>query len=128
MNANFEAALKLINMKSYKDAETSLRAAIEEERKNKHEDTAIEYTCVLGELLADIGQPEQARTEFTKVYEYCKKTKSLPKQQEIAMSFLNIHSINGVIIPEAPSLSGKPAKSAQNKAFINKQTRTRGKK
>ena len=121
MNASFEAALKLIDMKAYEDAEVNLRTAIEEEYANNNESTAIEYTCVLGELLANIGQPGRARTEFNKVVEYCDKTQSLPKQRDIALTFLA--AFDGKAAPQP--MAGKPA---QNKAFITKQMRTRGKK
>lgn len=89
MDINFDAAIHYINMGKYEAAVEHLEKAIAAEESNGSTDAAIECTCVLGELLANMGETERARAEFDKVIEYCKRTNSLGKQQEIAQSFIN---------------------------------------
>ena len=89
MDINFVAAIYLINMGKYELAVEYLKKAIAEQENNGSTDVAIEYTCVLGELLANINETEEARKEFEKVVEYCEHTNSLYRQKEIAQRFLN---------------------------------------
>lgn len=92
MNVNFEAAIHLINLGSYDTAAEHLRKAIAEEKANGNEQTAIEYTCVLGDLFSNLGEDDKAKTEFDKVLEYCDRTKSLNKQRKIAADFMSTFS------------------------------------
>lgn len=89
MNVNFEMAIQFINMEEYDKAVDSLKIAIAAEYENNDEKTAVEYTCVLGELLADLGRRDESEAEFLKVLDYCIKTNSLPKQARIAKDFLD---------------------------------------
>lgn len=93
MNINFEAALHLINLGSYKEAEKNIRKAIEEETAAGDEKTAIEYTCVLGDLFSNLNMEDKAKAEFDKVLEYCEKTNSLPKQKQIASDFIGAYNL-----------------------------------
>jgi len=88
MNVNFEMALQYINLGSYEKAEEELRTAISAETEKNNLSAAAEYRCVLGELLANLGKRKKSDAEFLQVVEYCKETNSLPKQLEIAESFL----------------------------------------
>lgn len=88
MNVNFEMALQYINLGSYEKAEEELRTAISAETEKNNLKTAAEYRCVLGELLANLGKRKKSDAEFLQVVEYCKETNLLPKQLEIAESFL----------------------------------------
>lgn len=88
MNVNFEMALQYINLGSYEKAESELRAAIDEETEKGNAETAAEFRCVLGELLANLGKRKKSDAEFLLVVEYCKETGLLPKQLEIAESYL----------------------------------------
>ncbi len=113
MNIMFETALKYIDLGSYDKAVENLNKAIEEEKNSGNEQTAIEYTCVLGELLANMGKKNDSRKAFLEVFSYCEKNKALPKQREIAAKFL------------ASFEDAKSAKPIQNKAFISRQMRKR---
>ena len=88
MNIHFDLAIQFINLEDYEKALRELNEAIAEENGNNNENTAIQYTCVLGELLANLGQVEQSRAEFNKVIEYCRRTDSLPKQLDIAETYI----------------------------------------
>ncbi len=88
MNVNFEMALQYINLGSYEKAEEELRTAIEKETEKGSLETAMEYRCVLGELLANLRKRKKSDEEFLRVVEYCKKTGSLPKQLAIAEEYL----------------------------------------
>lgn len=107
-----------------------LDSAIAEERENGNENAEIQYTCVLGELLANLGEVERSRGEFTKVIEYCNRTGSLSKQLDIAQTY--IAAFDGKIQMTSASMKrpgdaplvGKPV---QNKAFISKQMNKRKK-
>ena len=88
MDINFAAAIHLINMGKYETAVEHLEKAIAAEEGNGDMESAIMCTCVLGELLANMGERDRASEEFTKVIEYCKRTNSLGKQREVAQSFL----------------------------------------
>ena len=122
MNINFEVALRYINLESYEKAVEHLKLAIGEETANGKEDTAIQYTCVLGELFANLGRVAEAREQFNKVLEYCRRTSSLPKQRDIALAFMDAFDgkIKTVTQPMNAPMSAKPV---QNKAFIQKQMR-----
>lgn len=89
MNVNFEMAIQFINMEEYDKAVDSLKKAIAAEYEKNDEKAAIEYTCVLGELLADLDRRAEAEAEFIKVLEYSDKTNSVPKQAKIAIEFLD---------------------------------------
>lgn len=130
MNIHFDLAIQFINLEDYDKALRELNSAIAEEREKENENAAIQYTCVLGELLANLGRKEQSREEFNKVIEYCRRTDSLPKQLNIAETY--IAAFDGRIqmtsapvkrLGDAP-LVGKPV---QNKAFISKRMNKRGK-
>lgn len=128
MNIHFDLAIQFINLEDYDNALRELNEAITEENGKGSENAAIQYTCVLGELLANLGQIEQSRAEFNKVIEYCRRTNSLPKQLDIAETY--IAAFDGKIqMTSAPAkrpgdapLVGKPV---QNKAFIAKQMNKR---
>lgn len=93
MNINFEAALRLINIGAYDEAQKNLRKAIDEENANGSERTAIEYACVLGDLLANLDDEYKAKAEFDKVIEYCDRTNSLSKQRKIAADFITAYNL-----------------------------------
>ena len=93
MNINFEAALQLIDLGAYKEAVKTLKRAISEEENGGNESAAIEYTCVLGDLLSNLGEDDQAKTEFDKVLEYCNRTNSLPKKKQIASDFIGVYNL-----------------------------------
>ena len=61
MNVEFEAALQYINLESYDNAISHLNKAIDKEMDEGNEGTAMEYRCVLGELLANLDRKEEAR-------------------------------------------------------------------
>lgn len=93
MNINFEMGIQLINLGSYSEAEKNIRKAIEEEMNAGNEKEAIEYTCVLGDLLSNLELEDKAKTEFDKVLEFCERTNSLPKQKQIAKSFIDVYNL-----------------------------------
>ncbi len=127
MNINFELAIQYINLEAYDKAVESLQTAIKEETDNNNEKTAIEYTCVLGELLADLGKRQEAEQEFLKVIEFCDRTNSLHKQREIAKDFLDLFHGNVKLVTEAPE-TPRNVMILQSKGFIAKNQRKRGKK
>ena len=89
MDIHFDAALNLINLGNYDSAVRNLEKAIEAEEGKGDTKCAMEYTCVLGELLANMGETERARSEFNKVLGYCTVTNSLPEQRKIAQGFID---------------------------------------
>lgn len=89
MDVHFDAALNFINMGKYEKAVENLEVAIKAESDSGNATSAMECTCVLGELLANMGETDRAREEFKKVLEYCSSTNSLPKQQKIAQDFID---------------------------------------
>ena len=89
MDINFSAAIHFINMGKFKMAVEHLEKAIAAESDSGNMDSAIMCTCVLGELLANMGDRDRASKEFGKVVEYCNRTNSLGKQREVAQSFLD---------------------------------------
>lgn len=131
MNIHFDMAIQFINLESYDNAVRELNEAIAEEKAEGNENFAIQFTCVLGELLANLGRVEESRAEFNKVIEYCRRENSLPKQLNIAETY--IAAFDGRIqMTSAPAkrpgdapLVGKPI---QNKSFISKQMNKRRKK
>ena len=124
MNINFEVALRHINLESYEKAVEHLNLAINEETEAGREETAVQYACVLGELLANLGRVPEAREQFEKVREYCDRTNSLFKQRQIAQNFLDAFDGKIKLVSE-PTSSPLFAKPVQNKAFINRQMRKR---
>ncbi len=127
MNVNFEMAIQYINLEAYDKAIEALQTAIREESDKNDERTAIEYTCVLGELLADLSRNQESEQEFLKVLEYCNRTNSLPKQRGIAKDFLDLFHGNVQFVTEAAEVP-RNVKQVQDKSFIVKQQRKRGKK
>lgn len=131
MNVHFELAIQFINLEDYDKALRELNEAIAGENGAGNENSAIQYTCVLGELLANLGRIEESRSEFNKVIEYCRRTDSLPKQLDIAETY--IAAFDGKI-QMTPQLARRPGdaplvgKPIQNKAFISKQMNKRRKK
>ena len=93
MNINFEAALRLINLGSYDEAVKNLQKAIDEEKTNGNEKSAIEITCILGDLFSNLDMEDKAKAEFDKVLEYCNRTNSLPKQKQIALNFIGSYDL-----------------------------------
>lgn len=131
MNINFELAIQFINLEDYDNAVKKLNEAIAEENGAGNENTAIQYTCVLGELLANIERIEESRAEFNKVIEYCRRTDSLPKQLNIAETYIAAFDGRIQMMPQpAPRPGDAPlvGKPIQNKAFISKQMNKRRKK
>lgn len=131
MNIHFDMAIQFINLESYDNAVKELNEAIAQENAEENEYSAIQYTCVLGELLANLERIEESRVEFNKVIEYCRRTNSLPKQLDIAETYIAAFDGRIQMTPQparrpgdAP-LVGKPV---QNKAFISKQMNKRRKK
>ena len=88
MDIIITAAIYLINLGKYETAVEYLKKAIAAEEGKGSMDVAIEYTCILGELLANMGESDKARKEFDKVVEYCSRTNSLEKQRKVAQDFL----------------------------------------
>lgn len=127
MNVNFEMAIQYINLESYDKAVDALKTAIREETDKNDEKTATEYTCVLGELLADLGRKQEAEQEFLKVLDYCDRTNSLSKQRAIARDFLDLFHGNVQFVTETAEIP-RSVRQVQNKAFIAKQQRKRGRK
>ncbi|MDE6032178.1 MAG: tetratricopeptide repeat protein [Oscillospiraceae bacterium] len=134
MNVEFEAALQYINMENYDRAVEYLNKAIDKEMDEDREDKAIEYRCVLGELLANLDRRDEARDEFAAVVDYCDFSNRLPNQKTIASAFIKAIDEGGPL----PSLdAGSPAhlkrdpsvplipKPVQNKSFISKQMNKR---
>lgn len=131
MNVNFELAIQFINLEDYDNAVKKLNEAIAEENGAGNENSAIQYTCVLGELLANLERIEESRAEFNKVIEYCRRTNSLTKQLNIAETYIAAFDGKIQMTPQPARrpgdvpLVGKPI---QNKAFISKQMNKRHKK
>lgn len=126
MNIDFEAALRYIDLEAYDKAVASINKAITTEEENLNESIAIEYRCVLGELLINLERVDEARTEFEKVISYCNETHLLVKQRKIAQTYLD--ALDGRLpMPkrEAPAkLPGHAPlvpKPIQDKAFISRQ-------
>lgn len=130
MNVNFEMAIQYINLEEYDKAVKSLQTAIKEEADKGDEKASIEYTCVLGELYADMGKREESIDEFTKVLEYCNRTSSLPKQRKIAKDFLDLFMGETKVVTEPHPTIQMPANvmGMTSKGFIAKNQRKRGKK
>lgn len=124
MNIDFEMALRYINLGDYDKAVEGLNKAISAESEKGNESVAAEYRCVLGELFANTGKTAEAREEFVKVLGYCDSTHSLPKQREIARTFLG--AFDGELRQRPGDIPLIP-KPAQNKAFISKRMNKRGK-
>lgn len=134
MNVEFEAALKYIDMESYDRAVEHLNKAIDKEMDGGSEETAMEYRCVLGELLANLDRKDEARDEFAAVVDYCDFSKSLPKQNAIAAAFIKAID-EGSPLPQVRARGSAPAKRdprvplipkpVQNKSFISKQMNKR---
>ena len=121
MNMDFEAAMQFINMEQYDKAVEKLNIAIAKEEE-KDECMAIQYRCVLGELLANLGRTQEARAELVQVKEYCDKSHLLPKQNQIASTLIDV--IDGRIKPPAPARNPSVPlvpKPVQNRGFISKQ-------
>ncbi len=127
MNVNFEIAIYSINHGEYDKAIESLNTAIKQETDHNNEKTAIEYTCVLGELYADLGKKKEAEQEFLKVIEYCDRTDSLHKQRDIAADFLDLFHGRTKLVTEAPE-TPRNVMGMTSKGFIAKNQRKRGKK
>lgn len=89
MDIHFEMAIRQINMGAYESAARNLENAIDAEEGNGDTKSAMECRCVLGELLANMGETERAREEFNKVLGYCTVTNSLPEQRKIARDFID---------------------------------------
>lgn len=104
MDLHFEMALRQINMGKYETAVGNLEKAIDAEEGNGDTKSAMECRCVLGELLANMGENDRAREEFNKVLGYCTVTNTLPEQYKIARDFIN--AFDGKL----PDLSGKVEK------------------
>lgn len=121
-NINFEMAIQNINLEQYDKAVEFLKTAITEEQEAGHEKIAMEYTCVLAELYADLGRRNESITEFIKVLEFDKKNNSIPKQAKIAREFLEFfRGEMQVVTAEAP----KNLAQMQTKAFVNRHQRGR---
>lgn len=131
MNVYFDMAIQFINLEDYDNAIKKLNEAIAQENSEGNENSAIQYTCVLGELLANLERIEESRTEFNKVIEYCHRTDSLPKQLDIAETYIAAFDGKIQMTPQPARrpgdvpLVGKPV---QNKAFISKQMNKRRRK
>lgn len=130
MNINFEMAIQYINLEAYDKAVESLQTAIKEETDKGNEKASIEYTCVLGELYADLGKKEESIGEFAKVLEYCDRTNDLPKQRKIARDFLDLFSgaTKMVTAPHPAAQAPANVMGMTSKGFIAKNQRKRGKK
>lgn len=119
-NINFEMAIQNINLEQYDKAVEFLKTAIIEEQEAGNEKIAMEYTCVLGELYADLGRRNESITEFIKVLEFDKKNNSIPQQAKIAREFLEFfRGEMQVVTAEAP----KNLAQMQTKAFVNRHQR-----
>ena len=127
MNMDFEAALRFIDLGSYDKAIESLGKAIAAEEAAENDETAIQYRCVLGELLINIPKPEEARAEFEKVIAYCDEYNVLDKQRAIARTYID--ALDGKLA--MPKQQSAPAekrpgyiplvpKPIQDKGFISK--------
>ena len=133
MNVEFEAALQYINMESYDRAVEYLNKAIDKEMDGGNEGTAMEYRCVLGELLADLGRRDEARDEFAAVVDYCDFSNKLPKQKYIAGAFIKAIDEGGPlpVMTERPGAAKRDPrvplvpKPVQDKSFISKQMNKR---
>ncbi len=109
MDIHFDAAINYINMEKYEKAVENLELAIKAESDSGNTEGAMECTCVLGELLANMEETDRAREEFKKVLEYCSKTNSLPKQKKIAQDYIDKFDGN------TPEEKLKKSAAAQNK-------------
>lgn len=134
MNIEFQKALQYIDKESYDKAIESLNIAITQEEDADDLALATEYRCVLGELYFNLNMDAQAIDELTEVMRYCDETNTLPKQREIAKTYIN--AINGIYPQEVHEQAEVMAKTQtakrpkdmplvpkpmQNKAFITKQ-------
>ncbi len=130
MNVNFEMAIQYINLEAYDKAVESLQTAIKEEADKGNEKGSVEYTCVLGELYADMGKKKEAIEEFSKVMDFCGRTNSLPKQRKIAKDFLDLFSGETKMVTEPHPTVQTPTNvmGMTSKGFIAKNQRKRGKK
>ncbi len=135
MNVEFEAALQYINMESYDNAIEHLNKAIDKEMEDGNEGTAMEYRCVLGELLANLDRKEEARDEFAAVVDYCDFSNGLPNQKIIAGAFIKAIDEGGPLPRFDGGAAGASAKRdpsvplipkpVQNKSFITRQMNKR---
>lgn len=119
MDIHFDAALRLINMGNYDSAVRNLELAIEAEEGKGDTKCAMEYTCVLGELLANMGETESAREKFNKVLGYCTVTNSLPEQRKIAKGFID--KFDGKLPsfdPSGKSISAMPESTSNTDKYI----------
>lgn len=124
MNVDFEAALQYINLGSYEKAIEKLKTAIEKESADPDKQT--QYRCVLGELYANLHMIDESREEFNQVLDYCDDTLTLPKQQEIAQTYIDIFDGKTYMLEEEPKRPGDVPlipKPRQDAAFIAKQSR-----
>lgn len=128
MNIHFEAAMQYINLENYDKAAEELNKAAEKEMEGGNEKTAMEYRCVLGELLANLDRKEEARDEFAAVVDYCDFAGDLPEQKIIAETFIVAIDTGSALpdfsrpIPRARKRNASAPlvpKPVQNKAFIS---------
>lgn len=134
MNVEFEAALQYINMESYDNAIEHLNKAIDKEMDGGDEARAMEYRCVLGELLANLDRKDEARDEFAAVVDYCNFSNGLHNQKIIAGAFIKAIDEGGPLPrfdgTEEASAKRDPSvplvpKPVQNKSFITRQMNKR---
>ncbi len=124
MNIDFEAALTYINLGSYEKAIQKLKSAIEKESGDPT--TATKYRCVLGELYANLHMIDESREEFEQVVDYCEDNCILPKQREIALTYLDIFDGKVPMPAEGQKRPGDAPvvpKPVQNRGFIERQSR-----
>lgn len=94
MDVHFDAALTQINLGKYDRAVYNLETAIKAETDGGNAENAIKCTCVLAELLSQIGKEDRAYEEYNKVLSYCNMTNTLPEQRKLAADYIEIYKLS----------------------------------
>lgn len=93
MDVHFTAALQHIDLGNYDRAVYNLEAAIKAETDSGNMENAMQCTCVLAELLSNIGEDGRAFEEYNKVLSYCNMTNSLPEQRKLASDYIEMYKL-----------------------------------
>lgn len=127
MNIDYEAALQYIDLGNYEKAEESLNKAIKAELDKNDPSSAAKYRCVLGELFANLGRPDDARGQFEQVLEFCGTTHTLEPQRLISQRYID--AFDGKIPAPAPAKRNPSVplipKPVQDKGFISGKMKRR---
>lgn len=121
----FDAALRYIDLGNYDKAIEYLNAAINKAAETD-EAESIKYRCVLGELYANLGKAEEAKSEFNRVMVFTNENNVLAEQRHIAKTFLEAIEASenmpaGAAPAKRPGDIPLVPKPVQDKGFITRQ-------